>query len=108
MSRAVSFPPLPWASRISPLPAIGAGPLISRSEVAVSEDIFFSEGDVNEIPEQVEQQRVRLLDAVDGPGLDDEAVIAGLGHAPAVATGEADREVAIAARPREAAEHVGR
>src|SRR4051794_32206369 len=98
MRRAVSLPPLPWPRRISSVPAIGTGQLMSSSEAIGSEDIVFSQRDVNEIPEQVEQKRVRLLHPVDGPGLHDEAVIADVRHAPAVAAGEADREQALATR----------
>ena len=47
---------------------------------------------MNEIPYDVEQQRVRLLDPVDAEARNDKAVIAQLGHPAAVSAGETDRE----------------
>src|SRR6185436_17789622 len=57
-----------------------------------SEDIGLSQRDVHLIPQEVQQQRVRLLDAVDRPARNHEAELAQIDHRPAVTTGEADRQ----------------
>src|SRR5262249_5475430 len=100
ISSAVSLPPLPCPRRIVSDCMIGSGH--SANGIAgVSEDIVFSERDVHEIPQEMEERRVRLLDAVDRPRRDDEAVIAEVRQAAAVAPGEADREAAALAREPE-------
>ena len=71
---------------------------VSRSD-CISEDIVFPQRDVHVVPEQMEQQGVDLLHAVDRPARYDEAVPADIHHAAAVAAREADgQELALAAR----------
>ena len=53
-----------------------------RQQTAASEDIVFSQGDVDLIPQQVQEHGVRLLDAVDRPARHDEAVLAHVGEPP--------------------------
>src|SRR5467141_1752317 len=102
--RAVSLPPLPWPRRISSGPEPGTGHSPKGVE---SEDIVLSHGDVDLVPEQVQEQRVRLLYPVDRPGLDREAMIAEVRHPPSVAPGETDGEQAHLAGPLERAIDVG-
>src|SRR5262245_34897161 len=106
ISWAPSLPPLPWPSRISSACVTGSGH--SPKGPAPLEDIVGSQRDVHEIPEQVQQQGVRLLDAMDRPGPDREAVVAELRHATAVAPREAHRQQAELARPLERTRDVRR
>src|SRR5882724_6851380 len=91
MSWPVSLPPLPWPSRISSRCATGSGQSENGMTGAL-EDIVLAQGDVGEIPQEMQQQRVRFLHAVDRPRADGEAELAHVGHARSVATGEADRQ----------------
>src|SRR5690606_4520842 len=98
--RCVSFPPLPWPTRIRSVSRIGRGQLQSK-------DIVFPHGDVELIPEEVEQDGMGLLNAVDGPGRDDEAEIADVDHGAAVAAGETHGECAAPSRELERPVDVG-
>src|SRR5215470_10291365 len=106
MSRAVSLPPPPWPRRISSASTRGVGQ--APKGEASSEDIVFSQRHVDLVPEEVEEERVALLDAVDRPALHHEAVVAHVGHAAAVAPGEADGEQAELLPAGQGAVDVGR
>ena len=56
-------------------PSSGSGQLRRERRRRASEDIVFPERDVHEVPEDVEQRDVRLLDAVDAEARHHEAVI---------------------------------
>src|SRR4051794_29253058 len=74
----------------------------------MSDDVLFAADDVDQIPKNVQQRLVRLLNAVDAEAGDGEAVIADLRHAAAVAAGEADGEQAQFAGRLKCAVDVGR
>src|SRR5690349_10915796 len=94
MSCAVSLPPEPWPMSTCAVSLIGTGQSANGS-VARSEDIVFSHGDVQLIPQEVQERRVHLLDAVDRPRGHDEGELAQVRHLAAVAPGEADGEEAL-------------
>src|SRR5262245_28700859 len=100
----VSVPPLPWPSRIRSWSRIGVG----QDPNGVSEDIVLAQCDVELIPQQVEEDRVDLLDAVDAEGRDHEAMLRDRRHAAAVASRERDRQHPHLARRLQAAGDVGR
>src|SRR5262245_14445041 len=90
IKREVSLPPLPCPSRISVVSFNGSGQSANGTALPLSDDIVLSQGDVNQVPQHVQQRRVYFLDAMDRPRFDGEAVVADIRHAPAVAAGEAD------------------
>src|SRR5437764_10242207 len=71
-SSAVIFPPLPCPSRIRSPPASGRGQL---------ENIVFPEGDVHQVPHDVIERDVRLLDAMDAERRHHEGVLRHVGEA---------------------------
>ena len=108
-SAARSAPPLPWPS--STWSAVDERQRAGgeRQPIAASEDIVFSQRDVQLIPQQVQQRSCASPDAMDRPGRHHEARARTARPAPAVASGEADRSAGRAARARfDGAVHVGR
>src|SRR6185312_15304262 len=97
MSCAVSLPPEPWPMSTWRVSEIGTGQS-AKGTAAGSEDIVFSHGDVELIPQHVQERRVHLLDAMDRPGADDEGEVAQIGDGAAVTAGEADGQEALFAR----------
>src|SRR6185312_11187474 len=106
-SCAVRRPPEPWPRSTSSVSTSGSGQA-GKGTTAASEDIVFSQGDVELIPQDVQQDRVGLLDAVDRPAGHDERVLAQVGERAAVAACEADGEQAQLPGPLERAVDVGR
>src|SRR5262245_42494231 len=79
----MSWPPSPRltrrAARARPPPA-----------VARLDHVRLAPDHMDQVPDDVQQRLVRLLDAVDAEARDGEAVVAELGHPAAVAPGEPD------------------
>src|SRR6267142_1209650 len=75
ISSAVILPPLPWPSSTRSAVTKGAGQLNAKSDAPALDDIVLSEGDVHQIPDDVVERDVRLLDPVNAEGRDDEAVL---------------------------------
>src|SRR5690349_479745 len=73
-----------------------------------SDHVFLASEDVDQVPEDVEERLVRLLDAMDAEARHGEAEVADLGHPAAVAAGESDGQQARLARRLEGAVDVGR
>src|SRR5579883_839814 len=95
-SRALSLPPLPWPMRIVSVLASGTGHSNRAPSRGGSEDIFFSQRDVHQVPQQMQEQGVSLLNAMNRPRLDHQDVLGGVHHASTVAAREGDGEQALA------------
>src|SRR5215470_6590732 len=83
MSSAVILPPLPWPSRIRSECESGNGQLSDRPALT-SDDIRLTEYDVNQVPDDMIESDVRLLDPVDAERRNDEGVIGERREAPAI------------------------
>lgn len=70
--------------------------------------VFLAQGDVGEVPEDVQQRDVRLLDAVDGEAGDGEAVLGRILQPPAILAAEADGKHALGTGHLERVNQVGR
>src|SRR5262249_40036284 len=96
MRSAVNRPPLPWPSRMCSYCDFGNGQ-VPKGIPSVAGDRFMSDhvllapdhGD--QVPENVQQCLVRLLNAMNAEARDREAAVAVLRHPAAVPSGEADR-----------------
>src|SRR5882762_4699529 len=101
ISSAVIFPPLPCPSKIRSPPASGSGQLASN-------DIGFTERDVDEIPHDVIERDLGLLDAMDAEGRHDERVLGQARQPAAVLARERDGQQPELARDLEAVHEVRR
>src|SRR5689334_7114198 len=93
MRSAVMRPPLPWPSRMRSLSPKGTGHA-SDTGAGASEDIVGPERDVHQIPHDVIERHVGLLDTVDAERRHHERVVCEVVEAPAVLAGERDRHEA--------------
>src|SRR5436853_5942922 len=98
-SSAVIFPPLPCPSRMRSPSLSGRGQL---------ENVIFAEGHVDQIPHDVIERDVRLLDAMDAERRYDEHVLGHAGEPAAVLAGERDRQHTELARDLHAVHQVRR
>src|SRR5262249_18939665 len=95
MRSAVSRPPLPWPSRMWSCGDRGSGQLpnglaeLVASGAFMSDHVLLAPDDMDQVPQDVQQGLVGLLNAVDAEAGHGEAPVAELGHAPPVAAGEA-------------------
>src|SRR6185437_12149077 len=112
---AVRRPPLPWPSTTCSYCPKGTGqaPKGQTSEASdaspvMSDRVLLPARDVDQVPEDVEERRVHLLDAVGAEALDHERVVAHAWHLAAVAPREADGDEAHLARRLERPDHARR
>src|SRR5262249_59041359 len=123
MYSRVTGPPLPCPSRTRLVSASGTGQLSvssatgSRGEIleggrsppsSFLDDIVLSERHVHEVPDDVVERHVRLLDAVNAEGRHHEAVVGELGKPSAVLAREGDREEPVLARRLEGLHEIRR
>src|SRR5262250_682766 len=105
---AVILPPLPWPSSTRSVVVIGAGQLRAKLPGPSLDDIVFPQGHVHQVPHDVVERHVRLLDAVNAEGGHDEAVLNEVGESAAVLAGEGDGEEAQLTCGLERLDEVGR
>src|SRR5499427_1680445 len=91
------LPPLPWPSSTRSASVNGTGhararPARRASAESASDDILGPERHVHQVPHDVVQRDVRLLDPVDAERGHDEAAVREVGESPAVLAREGDRE----------------
>src|SRR4030095_9732262 len=87
---AVILPPLPWPRSTRPVVASGAGQLSAKLVGSPLDDIVLPHGDVNQVPDDVVQRDVSLLDPVNAERRHDEAVLGQIRKATTVLAGEGD------------------
>src|SRR4029434_8496403 len=105
---AVILPPLPWPRSTRSVVASGTAQLRAKLPGVPLDDIVLSQRDMHQIPDDVVERHVRLLDPVNAERGYNKAVLREIGESPAVLAREGDGEEAQLTGSFERLNQIGR